>query len=75
MSVGFELRTNAFAMHEEPKLIMSPWVKGKPLHYRCSACSHKFLLREDANPTAGAKDLWAAFTDHVRNEHMINLTS
>jgi hypothetical protein len=56
-------------MKEEPDLILSPWVKGEPFHYQCSACGHQFLLREDISPAEGAKDLWGAFSDHVRNEH------
>jgi hypothetical protein len=55
-------------MPNKPKLMVSPWVKAEPLHYECSPCGHKFLLHE-ANPMDGAKALWAAFTDHVGNEH------
>jgi hypothetical protein len=68
MTVSSRLRTNVFSMRHKPKLIVSPWVKTERLHYECSACGHKFLL-EDTNPRDGAKALWGAFTDHVRNEH------
>src|SRR6266576_280350 len=56
-------------MYEKPKLIVSPWVKGRPLHYECSVCGHKFMLNDDDTPDEGTKELWAAFTEHVRNQH------
>ena len=57
------------SMDERPKLMISPWVSGEPLHYECSPCGHRFVLSDEGDPSVNAKDLWAAFTEHVRNQH------
>jgi hypothetical protein len=56
-------------MDEKPKLRMSRWVKGEAMAYECSLCGQTFLLPEDQPPKEGVAEVWAAFNDHVRNEH------
>jgi hypothetical protein len=56
-------------MSERPKLVLSPWIKGEPLSYRCSICDHPFLLPEDRSPKEAMEELLAAFDEHIRDKH------
>jgi hypothetical protein len=40
--------------------------KGEPMTYECSLCGHVFLVRDDLSPKDAAKELVAAFGEHVR---------
>jgi hypothetical protein len=51
------------------QLVLTDWSKGKPLVYICSLCGHTFTLAEHRSPKEGMAELWAAFNDHVREEH------
>jgi hypothetical protein len=57
-------------MTERPQLVISPWVKGEPIAYRCSVCGRIFLLPEDRNAKEAMAELWATFGDHVREVHV-----
>jgi hypothetical protein len=54
---------------EQPRLVMTRWAKGVPLAYKCSRCEQTFILPEDQTPKEGVVELWAAFTEHVHEEH------
>jgi hypothetical protein len=54
--------------HEKPHLVMTG-AKGEPIAYQCSACGQIFLLPEDRSPKDAAKELLAAFQDHVGEVH------
>lgn len=56
-------------MTDRPQLQLKPWIKGEPLSYKCSLCSHTFILPEDRTPKEGMAEVWAAFNEHVREEH------
>jgi hypothetical protein len=56
-------------MEEKPQLRMAPWVKGDAMAYECSLCGRTFLLPEDRPPKEGVAEVWAAFNDHVRQDH------
>jgi len=56
-------------MNEKPTLVMNAWLMGEPVGYECSFCGQRFLLPEDRNPREGAAELYAAFHDHVREQH------
>ena len=56
-------------MNEKPQMVLSPWIKGEPLNYKCSACSYMFIPPEDRSPKEGMAEVWAAFTEHVSEEH------
>ena len=56
-------------MNQRPRIVLSPWVKGEPLSYKCSICAHRFILPEDRDPKAGMAEVWAAFNEHVHEEH------
>lgn len=56
-------------MEEEPKLELSPWVRGRPINYRCSACGQVFVPPEDRNVAEAMLELLEAFHEHVREGH------
>lgn len=56
-------------MVEEPKLELSPYVRGKPIDYRCSACGQVFVPPEDRNVKEAMAELLEAFHEHLREEH------
>ena len=56
---------------ERPRLVMTVWVKGVPLAYKCSRCGQAFLLPEDRTPKEGASELCKAFKEHVHEEHFV----
>jgi hypothetical protein len=60
-------------MTERPKLVLSPWIKGEPLSYRCSFCDQPFLLPEDRSPKEAMEEVWTAFEQHIRDEHSMGL--
>ena len=53
--------------------MMTPWVKGQPMVYKCSLCQQPFVLPDDRSPKEGATEVWAAFLDHVKEEHAQNV--
>jgi hypothetical protein len=55
--------------NEKPRIVVSAWVKGQPMTYRCSLCGQLFLLPADRTPKDAAAELVAAFQDHVGEEH------
>ncbi len=54
---------------EKPQLVLTVRAKGLPLVYKCSQCGQEFLLPEDRTPKEGMAELWAAFKEHVHEEH------
>ena len=56
-------------MYDRPQLVLSPWIKGEPVHYKCSACNQMFILPEDRTPKEAMAEVWAAFHEHVRDVH------
>ena len=54
--------------NEKPHLIMAGG-KGEPTAYHCSLCGQLFLLPDDRSPKEAAAELWAAFQEHVGEEH------
>jgi hypothetical protein len=56
-------------MDETPHLVMTDWVRGTPVVYQCSLCRQKFMLPEDRTPRDAMVEVWAAFSDHVRENH------
>lgn len=56
-------------MIEKPHLVISQWIAGEQLAYKCSVCSQTFLLPEDRNPKQAMAEVWAAFNEHVREAH------
>jgi hypothetical protein len=58
-----------YSMAEQPQLVVSTWVKGEPVTYRCSACGQTFLVPEDCSPREAMAELVAAFRDHVHQVH------
>lgn len=57
------------AMGQEPRLVLTCWVRGEPFFYKCARCGQAFLLPEDRTPKEGALEVWAAFKEHVQQEH------
>jgi hypothetical protein len=56
-------------MAEEPRIVLSPWIMGEPISYKCSLCGQGFILPEDRSLKEGMEEIWAAFTEHVREAH------
>ena len=56
-------------MNDRPRIVLTPWIKGQPLSYKCSECSYNFIFPEDRTPREGMAEIWAAFNEHVREEH------
>ena len=56
-------------MTEEPKLVLSPWIKGEALGYMCSICGQVFLLPEDRTPKKAMEEVIDAFKEHIREGH------
>lgn len=54
---------------EQPRLLVTEWVKGEPIAYQCSRCGQVFLLPDDQTPKEAAAELLGAFREHVREEH------
>jgi hypothetical protein len=42
---------------------------GEAMAYACSLCGQTFLLPEDQPPKERVAEVWAAFNDHVRQDH------
>lgn len=59
-----EERSGDEGVRERPRL-----VKGEPFDYECSRCGQAFLLPEDRTPKEGVLEVWAAFQQHVAEEH------
>lgn len=55
--------------NEKPRLVVTDWVKGEPVAYRCSSCSQVFLLPDDRSAKEAAAELIAAFHEHVGEVH------
>jgi hypothetical protein len=58
-----------YFLGQKPRIILSMWLRGEPFCYTCSLCGRAFILPEDRNPTEGLKEVWAAFHEHVSEEH------
>ena len=56
-------------MAERPRIILTTWIKGEPFSYSCSLCGQPFILPEDRNPREGMEEVWAAFNEHVEEDH------
>ena len=56
-------------MIEKPELVLTEWLKGEPIAYKCSRCGRMFLLPENLNSKEGVAKLWMAFQEHIRDEH------
>jgi hypothetical protein len=56
-------------MDEKPRLVLTKYSKDEPIAYTCSLCGQPFLFPEDRRPKEGTAELWAAFQEHVREEH------
>jgi hypothetical protein len=56
-------------MSERPKLVMTNWLRGEAIGYKCSLCSRVFLLPEDRSPKEAAAEVMDAFKEHVRELH------
>lgn len=54
---------------EQPRLVVTEWVKGEPVAYKCSLCGQLFLLPDDRTPKEAAAELVAAFHEHLGEEH------
>jgi len=54
--------------NEKPQLVMTG-AKGEPMAYHCSLCGQLFLLPDDRSPKDAAAELFAAFQEHVGEEH------
>jgi hypothetical protein len=54
---------------EEPRLVVTEWVKGEPVTYKCSQCSQIFILPDDRTPKEAAAELLAAFHEHLGEVH------
>ena len=44
-----------------PKLVMTEWIRGVSIVYKCSLCGQFFRLPEDRTPKEDAAELMAAF--------------
>jgi hypothetical protein len=69
MEMPIDKESGHDAKAQEPRLILTSWVKGEDFAYECSRCSQLFLLPEDQTPKEGAAELLAAFREHVSAEH------
>ena len=58
-------------MTKRPKLEPSRGTKGEALCYRCSICDQPFLPPEDRNPKEAMAEVWAAFNEHIGEEHSL----
>jgi hypothetical protein len=56
-------------LNEKPSLVATSWVKDEPMSYQCSRCGQLFLLPDDRSPRDAARELLAAFREHVGEEH------
>jgi len=56
-------------MPQRPQLVLSSWIKGDPVHYRCSGCNQRFILPEDRTPKEAMIEVLAAFALHISEEH------
>ncbi len=56
-------------MTEKTQPVLTGWGEGEPMTYKCSLCGRPFLFPEDRSPKEGAAELWAAFQEHVQEEH------
>ncbi len=54
---------------ERPELVMTNWLRGEAMGYKCSLCGQVFLLPEDRTPKEAAAEVMAAFKEHVREQH------
>ena len=57
-------------MTQRPKLVPSRETRDHPFCYRCSICNQGFLPPEDRSPKEAMAEVWAAFTEHIQDEHM-----
>jgi hypothetical protein len=57
------------AASENPSLVVTEWVKGEPIAYKCSGCGQVFLLPDDRGPKEAAAELLAAFREHLGEVH------
>jgi hypothetical protein len=57
------------ANRTNPRLILNASLRGEHFAYQCSRCGQLFRLPEDRSPKDGAIELWAAFKEHVEEEH------
>ena len=62
-------------MSEKANLVMSAWIKGQPLVYKCSLCDQTFVFPEDRGYKEGAAEVWTAFLVHVKERHPQDLES
>ena len=58
-----------YGLGGKPRIILSMWLRGEPFCYTCSLCGRPFILPEDRNPKEGMEEVWAAFNQHVGEEH------
>jgi hypothetical protein len=56
-------------MSERPRLVMTSWLRGEVIAYKCSLCGQIFLLPEDRSPTEAAAEVMDAFKEHLREHH------
>jgi hypothetical protein len=52
-------------MSNRPQLLISPWVRGDLITYRCSVCGQIFLLPGDRSAKEAMAEVLAAFQEHV----------
>jgi hypothetical protein len=57
------------AANEKPCLVVTEWVKGEPVTYKCSRCDQIFILPDDRTPKEAAAELVAAFHEHLGEIH------
>jgi hypothetical protein len=60
-------------MAEKARLIIEGSLRGETLAYKCSLCRQVFLLPDDRTPKEAVAEVWAAFQQHVREEHPENV--
>jgi hypothetical protein len=56
-------------MPDRTQLVLSLWMRGEPVYYRCSACDQIFIPPEDRTAKEAMIDLMAAFAQDVSDEH------
>ena len=61
--------TNTVVMSEPPTLVMTNWLCGEAIAYKCSLCGQIFLLPEDRSPKEAAAEVMDAFKEHLREHH------
>jgi hypothetical protein len=54
---------------EKPRLMVTEWVRGEPVGYKCSLCGQIFLLPDDRSPKEASAELLTAFHEHVGEVH------